>query len=112
MSAFWVQFSAVALWLKWKVSETANSHLQLKNKNLFDFIVNFLDIKESPCSVWKVLTVPPIRHFPDNRPTDEFETSITGVVTLIEDEVNVAAGTVNVVNQKVRGENIPIGAPL
>ena len=59
-----------------------------------------------------MLTVPPVGHLPDNRPTEEFETAITGIVTLVEDEVDIAAGTVDIVDEKVCGEDIPIGTPL
>ena len=60
----------------------------------------------------KMLRVPPIRYFSDNRPTEEFDTVLTGIVTLVEDKVEIAAGTIDVVHQKVGGKHISIGAPL
>ena len=58
------------------------------------------------------LGIPPVRHFPDNRPTEEFHAAITGVIILVEDEVEITTGTVDVVHQEVGGEYISIGAPL
>ena len=59
-----------------------------------------------------LLGIPPVRHFPDNRPTEKFDATITGIVTLVEDKVEITAGTIDIVHQKVSGKHIPIRAPL
>ena len=56
--------------------------------------------------------MPPVRKFPDNRPTEAFDATITGIVTLVEDEVKIATGTIDVVHQKIGGEHIRIRTPL
>lgn len=44
------------------------------------------------------LQMPPVRQFPDDSPVKKLYTTITGVVTLVENKVEIAARTVDVVD--------------
>ena len=51
-----------------------------------------------------------------NFPTTVQPRSLTppsrGVITLVKDKVEIATGTIDVINQEVGGEHVPIGTPL
>ena len=60
----------------------------------------------------RLLRIPPIRHFADNRCVKESGASTAGIVGLVEDEVEIATGTVDVVEQKVCGNCVVLATPL
>ena len=58
------------------------------------------------------LRIPPIGYLPDKCGFLQFGACAAAIIDLVEDEVEVAAGAVDVVEQKVGGYHIAIAVPL
>ena len=56
--------------------------------------------------------IPPIGHLRHDGGFQEIGFCALGVVSLVENQIQIAAGTVDVVEQKVRGYHIPVTVPL
>ena len=59
-----------------------------------------------------MLGIPPISHLSDKCGFLQFGACAAAIIDLVENEVEIAAGTVDVVEQKVGGYHIAIAVPL
>lgn len=59
-----------------------------------------------------MLGIPPISHLSDKSGFLQFRTGTTAIIDLVEDKVEIAAGAVDVVEQKVGGNHAIIAVPL
>ena len=59
-----------------------------------------------------MLGIPPIRHFSNNGGFLQRSTRATSIIDLVEDKVEITAGAVDIVEQKIGGNHMAIAVPL
>ena len=55
---------------------------------------------------------PPICYFPDNRPVAEINAFAFSIIRLVDDQVEIASRSVDIVYQEVGGNRVTVAAPL
>ena len=55
---------------------------------------------------------PPIRYFPDDCPVAEIDAFAFSIIRLVDDQVEIAARSVDIVYQEVGDSRLPIATPL